>query len=259
MRSLLDRFLYAGSRQFRDYESTILDALGENLPKAWESVLASQRRQLDLIQRVADNKMVTIFFRKESPTLFPNVDDEFRLAVVTGHGARSFRCTVVVHHGRLSSLEFSMPPKTLSGITIEEVNVEIHPVVVGMTGGDGSSEPADALRVLAASLPLEDIQLAADSPNLFGLGSAIPSDLEALLKKVSGFRVKEWTFLGASPQSVVWEDATYYIFVEGETSGLCLREGESEPTVFRYDEMGDEVTSAGTSFVDALEELVGKQ
>ena len=254
MRAVLDRLLFGGTKRLRDYEEACVRALWLALPSNAQKTLEAQMTSIDLVQRAAHDKMVTVFFRRADPPLYANREDEFTIAVVSGKPPRSVRCSIVLHSGRLSSLEFSEPPRRLlAGCTPDDFSVEVNPVVQAE-----STVPHDprvdvgVLGRLSSRIRLDDVQPPPEYSKPFGVSGAMPSDLLQLVSETGGFKVKSWRFYGATPRSIVRHDGTYYIFAENDETALCVREDEEEPLVYIYDQISDEVQGSTSGFVDAL-------
>ena len=118
------------TRRLRPYEETILAAVRERLEPAERAVLARQIAVRPLIQRSLGGRMVLFSFdrrRQEQIPLFDDRDDEHCLARVRIRSGQSRNVVlVVIHDGRLSTLEFRRTLQHLDAARLEVTDVALH-------------------------------------------------------------------------------------------------------------------------------------
>lgn len=118
------------TRRLRPYEEAIFAAVRERLEPGEREVLARQIAVHPLIQRSLGNRMVLFAFdrgRQEQIPLFDDRDDEHCLARVRLRSGPSRNVVlVVIHRGRLSSLEFRRTLRHLDAQRLEVTDVTLH-------------------------------------------------------------------------------------------------------------------------------------
>jgi hypothetical protein len=125
-RNLGQWFLYGGSTTLRPYERAILEHAAAQLSAADSSALLQQVRSFDRVQRSLDDRMVLFHFRTQAkaPSLLSAPGDAHCVAKLTcGGTAGRSNAAVITHHGLLSSLEFSRPPKALLAGEVKVLDV----------------------------------------------------------------------------------------------------------------------------------------
>ena len=126
----LGELIRGTTRRLRPYEETILAAVRERLEPGERDILARQIAVRPLIQRSLANRMVLFAFdrgRQEQIPLFDDRDDEHCLARVRLRSGRSRNVVlVVIHRGRLSSLEFRRTLRHLDATRLEVTDVALH-------------------------------------------------------------------------------------------------------------------------------------
>jgi hypothetical protein len=142
LRNLGQWLLYGGSTTLRPYERSILEHAAAHLSAADSSAFLQQVRSFDRVQRSLNDRMVLFHFHPQAmpPSRLSAMGDAHCVAKLRlrGTGGRS-NAAVITHHGLLSSIEFSRPPKGLLAGDIE--------VLDGLRDSNwtGPSEAADRL------------------------------------------------------------------------------------------------------------------
>jgi hypothetical protein len=125
LRNLGHWLLYGGSTALRPYERSILERTAAELSAADSLALLQQVASFDRVQRSLNDRMVLFHFRPNpSPPRLSERGDAHCLVKVklrgTGGGSGA---AVISHHGLLSSLEFSRPPKAIFALGLHGVEV----------------------------------------------------------------------------------------------------------------------------------------
>jgi hypothetical protein len=130
MLSRLGELVRGKTRRLRPYEETILVAIQERLEPSEREVLRQQLGSMPLTQRSLGNRMVLFAFdggRQGRIPLFENRDDEHCLARVRFQSGSSRNVALlVIHHGRLSALEFRRTLAHLGASRLEVKDVALH-------------------------------------------------------------------------------------------------------------------------------------
>ena len=264
---LVKRLVYGGTAGLRSYESACLERLCGVLPNGARSILEGQVAAIELVQRFSEDRMVTVHFseNQEKLALFPNRLDECRAArmhVRSQASRAAISVDVVFHRGRLSSIEYSRPPAIVSEgpLVFEHVEVLQDLLHVG-------SEPALPVQVggpllqrIQGRVPLLDILEPAPerriSSFLAPLGE-VPADYAALLRETDGFSVDGWRFTGTKARRLLLHGDVWLV-AETSECALCLREQATEPSVLYLDQIDDECTIKGASFVECFLEVLSE-
>lgn len=271
MKSFLTRLLYGGTSRLRNYESFCIDSFKDRLSSEAGMLVETQIKAVDLIQRFSQDKLVVFHFLKGDESalpLFPNRLPEFRVARVVIQSTSShseIRCDVVFHRGKLSSLEFSRPPKSLTTTTLRCERVEIfedlmqEPSVTEKTPlTSGKTKILDEIR---SKLPVSDILPPVTEIELKKflnrLSTTVPEDYVQLLHETNGFSVNGWRFYGTKARKLVQSDSNYWLIMEKGGKALCFREDTDSPIVLSYDQVNDEVSEVGKQFIDSLMKVAG--
>jgi len=118
------------TRRLRPHEGAILDAIGTRLDSSEAEVLRRQLAVLPTTQRSVGGRMVLFAFdgeRQERIPLFVNRDDEHCLARVRFESGSSRNVALlIIHDGRLSSLEFRRTLAHLDPARIDVKDVALH-------------------------------------------------------------------------------------------------------------------------------------
>ena len=266
LRRLLDKLMYGGSARLRPYEEMCLKEAQAHVSGPAAAVFDEQVRAIQYVQRFSNEKLTVLFFLKKEREiqLFANRAPELRVGRLTieGVSGKKIRCHVVCHEGRLSTLEFSRPPRPELSAGARVAAVEILEDLLAVEETRPARE-GDMVRRLREAVPLSNIvgpaaeERLARFPEL--VSAPLPEDYAALLRETDGFVAHGWEFLGTRGRRLVLPDATLYVTAEDEETALCLREGESQPRVFIYDQVNDQLTQAPDSWLDAFLSAVRKR
>ncbi len=269
MKSFLARLWYWGSSRLRDYEQLCLDCFKTELPAEERSILDHQINLIQLIQRLSKDKMVTIWFleneKKTGFPLFPNRSKEISVARVTiRSGSSNLRCDIQFDEGCLLSLQFDVPPKFALGQPAQCVKVEIYEDLFQHPAENQIlEEVTPVLDRIKALFPVREIAGPAPAEKrqrfLGRLATSLPQDYTQLLSETDGFTVQDWRFYGTKPRRIVHDKENYQLVVENDPFSLCFRENQDLPVVLFYDQIDDEISQMGESFVDALIKILNKK
>jgi len=128
--SRLGELVRGKTRRRRPYEDAVLAAIQERLDPSERDILRQQLAALPLTQRGLGNRMVLFAFdggRQERIPLFENRDDEHCLARVRFRSGSSRNVALlIIHNGRLSTLEFRRTLEHLDASRIEINDVALH-------------------------------------------------------------------------------------------------------------------------------------
>lgn len=226
--SWVRRLLYAGSGKLRPHEQAVLDAWRGSLSERGRELLDAQLDGFDLVQRHAGDKLVSFYgpgTDAASRVLFPLRARDAAIARVTLRSPQSarkpLRATIVIHAGRLHSLEFeAAPPSPSPSYEVERVET--------------LADPLDAGASAAAST------------------AALPAEYRALVGTAPFVERDGWRIHGiAAIRRVVHPEAAYTVLAEREgVSSIALREGDG--ALVLLDDNDDFVATASGSFVDQL-------
>lgn len=126
----LGELIRGKARRLRPYEEAILAAVREKLNPVERDVLSTQIAVRPLTQRSLGGRMVLFVFdggRQERIPLFEDRDDEHCLARVRFRSGSSRNVVlVVIHHGRLSTLEFRRTLEHVDPTQLEVTDVALH-------------------------------------------------------------------------------------------------------------------------------------
>ena len=133
---------------------------------------------------------------------------------------------------------------------------------------DEGSEPARPaqisgpfLRRIHGRFPVRDILEPASERRigsfLAPLGE-VPADYAALLREADGFSVDGWRFTGTKARRLLLH-GDLWLAAETSECALCLREKATEPIVLYLDQIDDECTPRGASFVDCFLEVLSER
>lgn len=270
----LSRMLYGGGSKLRPYEQACVDRWRDNLDSVASGILLRQLSRFNLIQRQAHDRIVAFYCVGDgankpwpSEDLFPLGGDEVRVARLKlraqGVGAVSqVKADIVLHDGRLSSLEFSTLPKHA---TFEVADLEVLADVMGsLPSTDAGAVMSKAefagwlLRwshcpgfVARHPLRPED-----RDKILKQIDAVLPQDYLVMLEETNGFRCDACIVF--DPSSVYKRprpQGNYYVLAEVCGKGdLLVEEDNASPKLYFLGEGEDELRDAGTSLSSALQD-----
>lgn len=128
--SSLLSFLKGGTASFHSGEMFILNAVLQALPSDERLVFAQQIEAISLVQRPQPGRMTIGFYRKPaSIRALPYQDYEHCLAEVQYSTQGKVKKTnIMLHRGRLQSIERSIPAKSF--LSTAKPRVTLHPIGV---------------------------------------------------------------------------------------------------------------------------------
>lgn len=261
-RKLLHRLIYGGNTTFRNYESACLEAVRERLSTAAQEVLDRQLAALENIQRFSDLKLTALHMAAPPESdLFADTRPELRIAKIKllDPGNPALVATLVVHGGRLSSLEFRRSPRHLrqSDVEVSDVEILTDPMSADIVDRPAPIAVDRVMRISGLELSAQKV-LPPRSPEeveryLETLDAGTPDDYGELLRLTDGFVLGEWEFLGTASWNLVLEEILVVaaVHADGELA-LCFRADAYPPEVIAYDHIDDVSIATYPSFVQAL-------
>jgi hypothetical protein len=265
---LLSRLFSRVSGRFRPYEEALLNRWLELLPADARAIAEQQIAAVTRVQRSALDKFVLITVDETDLPLFVNRSNEVYAARITVQpaGLEPVICTITVALGRLSALEFSVPPAAaLSRITVEMdarllKDLQQAPRSRPLRAGAITSPCLIAarrihpLKKVKAPLAEQELQELIDT-----IGAPVPADYLALLQETSGFLAGDWEFYGPDYYRLVRTEATYIVAAENTAAedssslfGICFVEGATAPRAVVYNLIDDEAVAEHATFMEAL-------
>lgn len=257
---LFYRLLYLGSSKLREYEVCCLNCLLQYLSKEQGEILNAQIKSINLVQRFSTDKLVVFHFSELDMPLFRNQADELNSARATINSkTSSVFCDFVFHKGRISSLEFNKPPKSLDD-GFECSKVEIYEDLSISVPYDVLKRYDGILDILARKYQIKDALVAASDIDIIKfterLNTHLPQDYLKLLRVCNGFSIQNWHFPGTNARRIVRENSNCYLLLESEEQSLCVFENQTFPKIFLLDFINDNTEEVSNSFLNALEQTL---
>jgi len=277
LRQLFARILYGGRSSLRSCEQACIDKWRDHLSMEAARILDRQLDRFNLIQHQAGDRLVVFYCITEpssqawpDESLFPLRSDEIRVArlklMVTSRGASNkLSAEIVLHNGRLSSIEFNKPvPK--GEFSILGIDILADPMAQ-MPATTAPSltwiEPPEWVREWAdrpSFLPMPPMLAPQRNLILKQIDAKLPSDYLEMLDKINGFRCDLFTVFG--PQLVRKEmrsDGNYYVLAEIADGGnIAVAQGCKDGGLKLIERDGDEVNEQGASLASVLRKLEPK-
>jgi len=269
--SLLGRLLFSGTRELRPYETACVEAWREKLSPEGAAVLSRQLSRFNLIQRSPDGRLVTFFDTKDkgyvtwsSEELFALRSEEVSAARVWLRSAEhqpEIKADVVLHRGRLSSIEFNKAPHSLrTGIQVTKVKPLIDPMGKGEAGAPVSlseihSELQDWLRKMTATDLRKPLSPTQREELAQTLDAKLPDDYVSLMSATSGATISGWRIYGLSEiRRIVQPDGNFYLLAEAtDGRAVGLRQETSDAQLYIVSPEGEKPKATGQSFLATIE------
>ena len=266
--------LHGSSAALRDYELACIEAWRKSLSPEATSILDYQLKHLTFLQRMSRNKLLS-FHAAEGAMLpaeftFPNNGTELVVALVDlradeRHSQTSAR--IVLHNGRLSSLEFRVEPSSVGLIkhgSVEVIRIKMiaDPMVKGAgskVGGDLQTEWHGCLLRLSEIAKIEAYFPPADDSDMktaLEVHSNLPEDYIELIRQSNGVRVGRVKVLGVGQlRTVVLPEHDLCVLAEIDGGDAVCIDEASTPTrlVFLKD---DYPIAVKQSFCDVLVDAI---
>jgi hypothetical protein len=273
MSNLAKLLLWGGSTKLRAYEAQCLAFLAKTASIDPSDVLRRQCKMFTMVQRFSNDKLVVFHFdqaRRAELPLFRNLTPELslgRLAITPNGSSDRIACNVVVHRGRISSLEFSYPPKRVleSGLSLAEGTLDVR-----LLDQDASSPSAptangtgEVIDLIKSHLPITNIIPSRGDAEVSilveRLGIYPDETYQALIGEACEFETTTWRFCGRCPRHLVLPDRDYWIVAERKDGrqALCFEGDDRSGRVVLYDEINNEVIRSESNFVAVLLEVFG--
>jgi hypothetical protein len=235
MKTFLRQLFYGGNGELRDYESLALQAWGSQLPDTARQRLNAQLKRISLIQRSSNDKLVTFHDLKDeqyatwgADVLFPLAGLEVLVATVRLGGPEAkgaVEADIVLHRGRLSSIEFNKNPRGLGPLKVLETKVFRDPTVPEVMTGDVSH--------IDATLPSDYFELLS-TPTVAGA---------AQCQLLSPLQIR----------TVVLPDRNYYAVADCQDgSALLIARGERDGALYRMNPEEEIPVKVAQSLREAL-------
>jgi hypothetical protein len=280
----LRALLYGGSTRLSSCERLCLDVWKARLTEPATQILNRQLNAFDFVQRTAGGTVVMFhcadrraYERWPDDQLFPRRAEELVAAIVRlepkarAHVSETrtrstLKATIMLHKGRLSSLEFnkrpdSILPKGLTWAAVEAtVEIRADPMTPAIEGPDLSLDrlrgwvrdwlaALEAQHIRPPRPALERDRLLAD------VDAAIPDDYRELVSQTDGFSVGTCEIHGpAQIRPIMLPESQFLLLAERPDKGvIALQDGEPHPRLYYIDnEEHDVPVLAGASFRNAL-------
>jgi hypothetical protein len=278
LRRFVNRLIAGGTRRLRPYEQECLAIWQNGLSADGKRILQSQLARFDLVQRLSKDKIVTLYSAEDPgfrnwPTdaLFPMRDDEVCVARILFHPQTPERETelkadVVLHKGRLSSVEFSRPPA--KSLRIDPAVARLEMFADPMKPYRGRRDPV-SLRDLTGWVRDWAIQRKARNlrrplspserePQLACVDADLPPDYLDIVAQTEGMELPGAVIRGLSElRRIVLPEANYYILAEIEARGeLGVPQAARQPRIAYIDGEDHEVRDVGPSLRAAMDRLL---
>lgn len=281
-----------GSSKLRGYELICLEAWKKMLSKDALDILNMQIKAYDLVQRLSNDKLVCFHYLKDSSyeswsdrMFFPLRGEGKVVATMTLRAARegqrtSLKVDITFSRGRLFSIEFNRPPKTLfskredpSNIEVTDVSVLINPMVAGV---DVTEMIADAgnltgwLRDWIREWKVQNLRKplpVGRRENILGqLNARLPADYLDLISQTEGLHIENCVVYGLSeirklvlPNSIVSPDMNLLVLADVEGHGsVGVKENGKDSVVYYLDNEDERPEAVGNSFRVAIEQKLTK-
>lgn len=267
------RLIYSGSPKLHSYEMRCLDCWKQQLSDNAAKILEQQLDRLDSFQRCMKDRLVIFHCLEDQQfrnwprdILFPLRYDEIhvfrlKLKVYSGETARNLKAEIVLFQGRLSALEFNIPP-AIGKKTFEIVGFEI------------LADPMDkrieltTRTITIATLPEEVASVCGGNSvdvkepypvkvrieRLKQLGCSLPSDYLKIIELFDGIDARDFEIYGLSS---MWQHPqqgkSILVLAWIKGSGDIGVQLESQDSVVYYiDNETHEVEKMGGSLISAI-------
>lgn len=250
---LTEKVLYQSSSKLRPYERSVLDAWRKNLSSEANTLLSEQLKLLVLCQRQIDERYLCFFPLLHKPctgvpeeTLFPCRISACVVAVVRLVGfdklgvKQKFKAEVMLHRGRLDSIQFDQPPrkKLRHGVDVTRVDVLRDPMVPS-----SDDDPLDAKR-------REEI--------LAAIQSKLPDEYLTLVGDAKAISINDWEIHGLQGvHKLPKSDGDYYLLAFSRGIGAVgVKEGDSSGQLYYLDDKaddGEEISAGLKVFLEQFE------
>lgn len=123
IQNALNIFLRGGTSTFSISEKFIIASVENELPASDRAILEEQINSISLVQRQHPGRLVVAYYQKRNkPNILPYSGYEYCLAEVHyKHENKTRKVRLVLHDGRLQSLEGAVPISQKSSFKIKKV------------------------------------------------------------------------------------------------------------------------------------------
>jgi hypothetical protein len=280
LRKLLNRLIYGGTTHLRPYEQECLSAWERNLTGEAQAILRKQLARFDLIQRNSKDKIVTFYsaadpsFRNwPADALFPIKDDEICIARATLFGNTGGRRTqikadIVLHRGRLSSLEFTRSPPV--SLEVERHQTTIQTFCDPMKAGGATTVPISLQDLTgwvhdwAVEHKAEHLRAPLTPADRNGrvaqIDAVLPDDYLDIVAQTEGMKFAQCVLLGLSEiRRIVRPGESYYVLAEIEDKGeVAVVQGTERKALVYLAQENDDARQMQASLRDTLDILNGE-
>lgn len=288
MADALRRLVYGGTSYLWSYEAACLLAWRARLAASARQVFGKQMESFDMVQRLSVDKLVTFHsfkYRKRDEWIaaaaaYKLLADEVRAARVSLRMKdKRIKALIVLHEGRLSSLEFDLSPRGVlgSGSRVElndlnasgmplDIEAECETLVDPMEPAWRGALKTPTLTGWVKALA-DEVNARAFSPLPAGrraeflqaIDSSLPSDYDELVSQTEGMELAPVSINGVQGiRSLVLPHGNYYVLasLQDDRGDLAVKQGERTARLYLLNSEGQEIDVLGSSFRDALEKLL---
>jgi hypothetical protein len=244
----------------------------------------------DMVQRLSADKLVTFHSFKyrsrdewiAAKAAYKLLADEVRAAriILRVKDKKRIKATVVLHEGRLSSLEFDLSPRDIlerqeNRVELKELNgsdmpsdieTECETLVDPMEpAGQGPLEAPTLtgwVKALADDFNAKTLSpLSADRRAEFlqTIDSSLPNDYNELVSQTEGMELAPVSINGVQEiRSLVLPHGNYYVLasLQDDRGDLAVKQGERTGRLYLLDSEGQEIEVLGSSLRGALKKLL---
>lgn len=250
LRFMLPRWLYGGTRTLRPHEVYCIDEWKNKLSPAAAKILDRQLQRFNLIQRSSGGTIITFYDLDDrnystwtDTDLFVNRSSELTAARIWFYSQpptqpTRIKADIVLHNGRLSSIEFSKPPKSLTAVfTASKVQAFVDPM-------QPLPSPSKATHSTTIDRGITQTLLHLSATNLREprgqvetnrltqiIDARLPIEYLQLMSLTDGLTAANWRVFGLSEiRRIVQPTGNFYLLAEatdGRAVGV-LQESEDE-------------------------------
>ena len=264
--------IYGRSATLRGYEIACLDAWRANLSAEAAAILDAQLAFPSFVQRLSGDKLVVFHGQpgsaKKLSALFPNVADELVASVVEVGpvgGGTAVGVRIVLHRGRLSSLEFKREPASCGLGSSTEAEV----LAVRLIANPMQEPLQQVARVqplpppvwsgclarMSAISQLEDFRAPISPEALRALGNAhlgLPEEYLDILRQSDGLRFGDIIVLGSDGlRNIVLPRVDLCVLAEMGDDCLCVDEVDGSGALV-FLRGGEDLVPVALPFCDTL-------
>jgi hypothetical protein len=273
VRAFFDHLLFGGTRKLRPYENACIEGWRETLSPEGAAVLSRQFLRFNLIQRSPDEKLVSFFDTRDksyatwgSEDLFPLRLEEISAARIwlrstEKQGRPEIKADVVLHKGRLSSIEFNLAPQSLrTGVQVTKVKTLIDPMRESESGAPISlaevpGELGEWLTRMAATGLRQPLSPPRREELAQTIDARLPDEYNKLASVTDGATIEGWRISGLSEiRRIVQPTDNYYLLAEAtDGRAIAVIQGSDDAKLYVVSPEDDKAKTAGQSMLALIE------